>query len=601
MPFHTVKDIQEAVKTKEEELLRLWNRMDNDFDLLTLKDYVPKGPSGKARQGYEGYTSSAPLNIFNKIMEGLNRASLSIQIKLPESATEEQRKAASLGELFLFGGLAAIDRALIKKRQPTLRTSVGHFICNRGWYSLRALVYVPKGEKETVFDVKPWDSRHVTSEDGANGLLWAAYTNVRSKGTIWSEYGIEIKGKTAQVTDWWDEETNSVIIDNEFGKTPTPHSIGHVPVLIGPVGSMPTMQGKDYLSAIEFQGESVWAASRKLYEMKNKYTSWVMDVAKKAVAGSLVHYSQDGTKKIEGDPFETFKVIPAVFGKELIDPLKLPQMAPEAAAALATIDRDLQESTLPSPFAYGGTDQPLSGRALSILADATRSVFSPRTEAMARVYTWLCEELLAQFATKKGIKPSELTGFDASNEFFQVTVKPKEVNTNWFLSITVEPKLPRDLAEDIASALAVTQRRGPDDIPLMSKATARETHLMIRDPDAEEAKVLAEMGKGLPPIMAAEIAKALKKQGEDDLAEEVTALLRPGAMSGGGGAAPGGQPQGGAPQLDPRVIEAVVQALMQSGQPELAEALLQGLGISAPGGQPGAEAVAPGPNGTGSL
>ena len=125
-------------------------------------------------------------------------------------------------------------------------------------------------------------------------------------------------------------------------------------------------------------------------------------------------------------------------------------------------------------------------------------------------------------------------------------------------------------------ALAATQKRGPEDIPLMSKQTARENILQIRDPDAEEDKVLEEMGKALPPIVIVNIAAALKRRGKDELAEQIVALLSPKA---GVGAQ--------APPLSPQLVEAIVKALVTSGQPQLAEALLKelGVGVQPPQGQ----------------
>ena len=115
-----------------------------------------------------------------------------------------------------------------------------------------------------------------------------------------------------------------------------------------------------------------------------------MDIQERAVVGSQKVRSKDGKKTLMGDPYLTFTQI-TLAQDEDVEPMELPKAPPETAAILGIVSQDLQQSTLPYPLAYGGTQQGLSGRALGILSEATRSVYSHRTEAMTRVYRWLCE------------------------------------------------------------------------------------------------------------------------------------------------------------------------------------------------------------------
>jgi len=562
--FDTEAEITTAIKDKESDLSALYDRMVEDFDLFTMTEYEPKDDAGTVRKGYQSYTTSQPRNFFDKVLDGLNRAELTIQIMLPEKATKDEQEKASDGELYLFGALNAIDRRLAQRGEPPLRESLGHFMCLRGLFGVRVLVYVPSGKDETIFDVVPLDPLHLTWETGPEGLIWAAYKRKATKAQIQSEYEVEIKGKDAEVIDFWDTERNGVLIEDVFAKRPTVHNIGHVPILIRFIGSMPTMSSKDFASTIEYQGDSVWSACRKLYEPYNKYVSTVMDKHVASTTGSLLHWSEDGANKIEGDPYRTHKIVPLVYGKEDLKPLVLPASPPEAGAILAIISNDIQQSTLPYPLAYGGTQQAMSGTALSVLSDATRSVYSPRTGAMAQAYTWICEELLKQFV-QKGNKTVELQGYK-EDDFFYVKAGPETINPDWFVSVRVEPRMPRDEEKEIMMALAATQKRGPEDIPLLSKQTARENILMIRDPASEENRALSEMGKALPPIMATNIAAALKAQGENDLAEQVMMLLRP------------TPPKQGGTQLPPKLVEAIVAVLTKVGEKELAAGFLQALG-----------------------
>jgi len=560
--YDTEKEIIEVIKGKEGELEDLRTRMDADFDFVTLKEYVPKDDSGNTREGYNAYTSSAPKNFFDKVLDGSNRAEASLQIKLPEKATEKERKAASVGELYLFGALNEIDRTMRARGEPPLRQQLNFFIGSRGWVSLIALVYLLK--EETVFDVQVWDPLHVTWERGPNGLLWKANKRKATKAQIKAEWDVDIRGKDAILINFFDEERNSVIIENSFAKSPKEHNIDHVPGFVGSVGSMPTMQMKDYSSTMEYRGDSVWASSRGLYEPRNKNISRLMDIQDRAVVGSIKHYSKRGDKAIPSDPYRTWQEIKlSVDDAEELSALELPKAPPETAAIDQILNQDIGQSTLPYPLAYGGTKQAMSGAAFGILAEGTKSVYSPRIELLDQSYIWLCEELLSQFAVK-GAKPVDFRGYKPDGDFFTVKAKPKDIDPKWFVHVSFRPKMPRDRESEIMMSLAATGKRGPEDEPLMDYQTAREDILQLRDPDAVKDKILEQKAMSLPPIMITQIAKALKARGaEEDLIRDVLMLLSP-------------QTAQRQPQLPPELLQAAVEALSMNPETQgIAQAIIQ--------------------------
>ena len=166
--FTDAGDILKAVKYQQAEMEDLRIRMEDDFDVYKLTEY-------SAKSGYESYTSTAPKNFFDKILDGVNRAALTINIRTDEGAKEDERDDANQGELFLIGALNDIDRRARFRREKALRRNIAFMACLRGWIALRCLVYIPEGEKNTIFDVLSWDPMHVTWEDGPGGLVWAAY------------------------------------------------------------------------------------------------------------------------------------------------------------------------------------------------------------------------------------------------------------------------------------------------------------------------------------------------------------------------------------------------------------------------------------------
>ena len=517
------EDIMLAIKAKQSEMEALRTRMDEDFDIYRQDEY-------EAKAGYESYTSTAPKNFFDKILHGINQANLTINIKTQENADRAERDAANSAELYLIGALNDVDRINRKKRVKALRRALGFMACLRGWVAIRCLVYVPKGEKDTIFEVSVWDMMHVTWEDGPKGPLWIAYQRKATRAQVHAEYGVVIGKADAMITDFWSEEKNCVILDSgEFLKDPVDHGIGHVPAWIGNVGDMPDIQTKDFegagsqsINTLEFQGESVWTTPKGIIEPRNRYISQLMDTAKRAVAGSLVHKSKNGKKKIKGDPYASFIEIP-ISEDEEITPLVLPSAPPETAAILSVFDHDWQSSTLPYPLSYGGTSGAAeSGRALAIRIDNTRSAYSPRTSLVQEAYQWLCEELLTQFANPaRKTKKIQLHGNDPkTEEYFVNEYKPSELKRDWIVEVKVEPRLPRDQETEINMALAAS-RGDQQNPPILSMRTVRKDIIQTPNPDLEDDRVLVQQGKMLPPIQMRLQADAMQRAGDEEGAQLV--------------------------------------------------------------------------------
>ena len=589
--------IMDAIKVVQNEFEGLRVRFQEDFEQgYQLKKYEPK-------PGYESYTSSAPKNFFDKIVDGVNRAALTIHVNTGEDAQEDERADANEAELFIEGALNHIDRLGRKTRQKALRRQLAFFSSLRGWIVMRALVYVPKGKTETTFDVKVWDPMHVYWEDGVNGAIWVAHQRKATRSQIHSEYGVKIEGTDGMVTDFWTEDQNMVLVDTTWLKEPTDHNIGHVPVFVGNVGDMPDIQNKDFSgdnigvhNTLEYQGESVWTAARGVIEPRNRYISQLMDTAKRSVAGSLVHKSPKGDKKIKGDPYASFQAIPIEDG-ESIEPLELPTAPPETAAILGLLDHDWQQSTLPYPLAYGGTAAAESGRALAIRIEATRSAYSPRTHLLREAYQWLSEELLSQFANKAiGNKKVELYGDNPMTDtFFRSGYTPTDIKPEWIVDVIVEPRLPRDEQVEIEMAIAASTPRAEGRQPLMAVSSARKQIMKLKNPDLEEQKVLAEEGKEIPPIKYRRMAAAVEEQGDPEGAMLIMEWLEGEEMKnrqalareGGGGAAPqapAAQPTQTAPPSEDEmiIVEAVMNALIEYGREDLAQELAGALDGTTP-------------------
>lgn len=558
----------------------LVQQIDTDFDLFTLKPY-------EYEQGHQSYTSPKPLNDFDKVLTGINKASLTWNIAVPEDAPEEERNAANKGEQILTGILNQADEQLSENGEPPLREGLGWFGCARGAVGVLCLIY-PDDEKNTVIDIRYADVLHMAWEKGHNGLNWWSYEYTMSKIEAQERYNKEVKSDTVRIIDFYTRKINAVVLvdgttedGKQFVKEPVPHGLDHVPAWIEFAGSMPSVYNRNHELQLKYRAKSVWTSSRGIYEPFNKQVSFIMDTAEKSVAGTLLFESEDGTRGIKGDPWEAWQVIRIKKDKENIRPLEPPKVPAESAAILDILDKDLNQSTVPYPIGYGLDPQAHSGAALSMINDNTRSIYDPFSSLLERAYKWLCKEILIQFKAK-GQKIT-LKGFNSDGKFWTVDASPDDIMDGWYINVKCEPKLPRDEAAELQMALAATQGRPPYGRPLISDYTAREKIIKLQNPDSEDKRIEEEtvkrMIEQIPQIQVRRLAMELANQGDLEGAKELLASVpspqggqpqpgqpQPGAMQG----QPPPQGAGGIPQVNPQQLEqlAMLAAKMQAeGKP----------------------------------
>jgi hypothetical protein len=569
---YTADEIVKMVDKKRDSTAysEMFDQMDEHFDLFALKEYKPEA-------GHQSYTSPKPKNDFLKVFSGVNKASLTWNIALSETAPEDERNAANRGEEILTGILSQVDEDMSSNGEPPLRQGAAWFGCGRGAVGIKCLIYVDD-KKEQVIDIQALDPLHMTWEKGKDSLNWGANEYVISKMEAQERYGIEITEEdgTARLIDFFTRKMNAIVLSygttkekrvNEFVKKPTPHGLDHVPMWIEFSGGMPTVYNKNFEMQLKYRAADVWGSSAKIYDPFNKQVSFILDTAEKSVAGTLVYETEHGNKQIAGDPFAAWKVILTKTGEKL-SALEPPKVPPESGIILGIIDKDLAQSTVPYPIGYGLDPQAHSGSALAMINDNTRSIYDPFTSLLERSFKWLCKEILIQFKNK-GQKIT-LRGFNQHDKFFTLDANPDDIKDGWYIHVKCEPRLPRDEAAELQMALAATQPRPPFNRPLVSDYTAREKIIKIQNPDAEEKRIeeqqVRRMIEQAPQIQIRKMALEMVKKGDIEGAKEFMAMM-PNPQQGQGQGQGGGQPQGGeVPQGQP--MPQGGQGGMQQGQPQ---------------------------------
>ncbi len=526
----SLKDKTKIVKLVDEkatELNPLYERFEEYYRRITSYRFVMPVEGGKAGGEYDNFTTNKPKTLIKKVTNTLARAPLHIQFTIDDD-NEVNRKAKNNAERFHYGIINLANENFANKLLPTLQSQMSYNASLYGWYAERAFINL--GEDGCgVPRVAVWQMIGVTWGMGKNGLAWGNHkTRIRANDAR-AEWGKSIEGffntkkrqipdwysssKNGYVTkyDWWDEETNSIIIEKNWAKPPTEHLLKHVPILIVVSGNAPppeTLTGEP--DDIKYWGQSVLDDNMLGYDQFEKQMTYRQTMVAEGVHAPMGIWSPKGKKELERSPFGKGRVIQFDSDtKEDAKPLTTPSTPDDADGVLAVIDDELMIGG--AARVLHGIDAPGgSGRRAGILgAFAAESLLSAPKEAVERGIAWLGRELLNQYGegSFKGLK---LRGEDWKNEKFNVDLKPSDVKGEWYPEVKIMPKIPEDKHVKNIDAIALVNNK------LLSKETVRDLDLGVRDSDLEAQKIDREEAMELPPIKIRRWAAAVVEEGGEE-------------------------------------------------------------------------------------
>ena len=585
----------------------LRQRFTNDYRLYRLEDF-------DAGEGYESYTSNEPQTYADKVVSFLTDSELVIRIPY-NNANEEQREVNDTKERFLIGALRSADERLQRRLQPTIRQQFSWYSVIRGWYAGRVLLIKDK-EENTHIDVTPWDPLHTFWGIGAEGIDWACYRIKKTRVEIKAQYGVTIeKGNTnlydqdmgLDVYDYYDGEMNTVLTEGgRVLKKPTKHGAPRCPVFVGCVGLSPPIQDKnvtEFREAIADYGESVYKATRNVYENHNQILSTLLELTARTKKQGLKVKSRDGTKTLEEDPYKAGSEIALAQGED-VEPLGLIEASRDLGMFMQMVAGELQRGSLPHTV-FGELQFQLSGFALNTLRQGIASVINPRIEAIEAVYRHICMLLVDEYLTD-AFESVELSGRSMNRTYFSETITPDVIRKAGDTEISLVTQLPQD--EMTKYAMAQTAREGP--MPLLPDMYIRDRILGLQNAESIDDAIKEQQAeRTLPEAMLHTMMKASEDQGRDDLAQmymgELMFLMRQkmfdrqaqqaqqeGMMGGTGAPQPGGgippevlpDAAMGGPQRPPVPPQGGMRAPGQP-RPGAGDAeRLAGMGLFGPGG-----------------
>ena len=574
IPIPTPSQITALVDSQELYLEPLRSRMESDWALMTLKEF-DAGP------GYRSYTSNEPMTYFDKITSSLASGKLQIRYPVSKSRREKREKEAA-AERFHIGILKANDERLLRLGHPRLLDALAGFICLRGWYCGRATLVKDSLTGEAYPDIMPWDPMEVTWGMGPKGLRWICHKAKKTYAEILEQYGIDANPMSGQtpsesaqtyftsqakdsspgvdVYDWLDETYNMVVINGEFAKPPTPHGASRVPAFFGAVGSLPLIRSRtqDSPTNLVHQGESIFAANRRIYEKVNLVLSTMLQLVALSRDQAMILYSLDGTKTLKNNPSLEGSVVPLSTSDKL-EIMPLLEMSRDTGAFLGLLSAEVQRGALPYSV-YGQLAFQLSGYAVNLLKQATESPLLPRQQAIQNCIWQITDIIGPQFASR-AFADIRLRGYGQNREWFDEQFGPEMLIGLPSAEVKLTPSTVQDQLQNMQ--LAKLASEGP--WPALPWRVIWDEILGMQDTDSIADAIKEQVSERLlPTATLMTLMQAAEKQGRPELAMlYYRELIMQGIM---GGPNQPGSPQnngdGGGGGFSPEVLPGPAQ-----GQP----------------------------------
>ena len=521
-----ITPILEKVDRKENALDKRFRWMDHDYNHGWRLDAFKPLPSEGVRP-QDIYTSNYPKVLNTRTSGAIGFAERIIRVE-DDADNQEFRDQNNSYERLAIGMLENGDERLADSVKPPLQGGAAWMATVRGaWIAARS-VLIKDEEGETIEDIWPIDQRGLVYEPGTGEPLWAAIVTERSKQSIRDDYpgfkfegeqgGIDDEDELARVVDYYwttkDKPTktedgeeipgrkrrmNAVIIDRQFAKKPTDTFAVNFPIVIRLIGNNPGVsnftikdntEGKREINGIEDVGDSMYTPLRETVPNINRMRSYRQALTHKAVQGTLLVESKDGTKELDQDVFEDGAEIQiSTDNNEKISLLEVAQLTQDSTLLEQAYLADQNNAGI-SQQRLGNFPGPVSGSALRIVGQSDNDVIAPFLEAVQSLIKGVIDNLGKQFETGR-YKPIKVRGKARGGVPFNTVIKPEDIKGHGVLSVELAPSQPEDEIERWQTAQVAAQVDPATGLGLVSPQYAAEKIAKVQDWDLEKTRQFA--------------------------------------------------------------------------------------------------------------
>ena len=508
-----IERILNKVDRKEQVFEKRTAFMDSDYEWGWKNiPFVPMPTEGITIK--DAVTTNFAKVLARKVSNGVGYAERIIRV-LDDADNEEFRDKNNAYERWCVGVLEMADERLQSggMNSTVQGESAWNAVVRGGWIGTRA-VLIKDAQGETIPDIVPVDPRNLVYEKGRGEPLWAAIITQRAKQDIRDEYprfrfGIENNvqhhddddDELARVIDYyWTEDgkrMNCVIIDGQYAKKPTDTFAVNFPIVIRLIGNNPgvmnyslkdTIDGTREIPGIEDVGDSIFAALRHVIPQVNRLASYRMALTARAVQGTLIVKSRDGTKELDQDAFSSGAELGlSTDNDEDIGLLPISQLTSDAGQLEGELRLDESNAGLSDP-ALGRLTSPVSGAALQILSQADNEVVAPFLKAVESMLAGVLDNLGRQYETGR-YKDIEVRGKTHTDQPFNKVIAPDDIKGHNLLSVELRQTQPQDDFALWQAAQVASQVDPSTGTALVSKQYAATKIAKVQDYDLEKRRM----------------------------------------------------------------------------------------------------------------
>ena len=508
-----IERILNKVDRKEQVFEKRTAFMDSDYEWGWKNiPFVPMPTEGITIK--DAITTNFAKVLARKVSNGVGYAERIIRV-LDDADNEEFRDKNNAYERWCVGVLEMADERLQSggMNSTVQGENAWNAVVRGGWIGTRA-VLIKDAQGETVPDIVPVDPRNLVYEKGRGEPLWAAIITQRAKQDIRDEYprfrfGIENNvqhhddddDELARVIDYyWTEDgkrMNCVIIDGQYAKKPTDTFAVNFPIVIRLIGNNPgvmnyslkdTIDGTREIPGIEDVGDSIFAALRHVIPQVNRLASYRMALTARAVQGTLIVKSRDGTKELDQDAFSSGAELGlSTDNDEDIGLLPISQLTADAGQLEGELRLDESNAGLSDP-ALGRLTSPVSGAALQILSQADNEVVAPFLKAVESMLAGVLDNLGRQYETGR-YKDIEVRGKTHTDQPFNKVIAPDDIKGHNLLSVELRQTQPQDDFALWQAAQVASQVDPSTGTALVSKQYAATKIAKVQDYDLEKRRM----------------------------------------------------------------------------------------------------------------
>jgi hypothetical protein len=482
------KPKREQIQTLVQRATEFWSlrdqRMDEDLALYRMSE-IPQGEG-------EVVIRNIPWVLVEKASSILSKQLPSIDTVPPDNRL---REAAQAVEDFLRYAWEVWDRRWMQALHGPLLRDIAHFLCLRGWVTIRISYNADAPAGELPVDLYVCDPRQVYPQLGANGLRYVVHRYWATVGEIldeWPEAEKALQGRdeedivevVAYYDDWW----HTLEVDGIEIKPPTEHGYGFVPWIVATgLGAPIRATTRDQLHWTQEVGVSIFHGIKRAYRQLNRLISQLAtEVARVANPPTVYYYDPARPENPQPIKLSAGATNFLYFDRERVEVLQVTPNPANAAPVMQALLEDVEKGGLPGVLWGVGQG---SGFALTLQTDAAMDTLHPLTRVLEQVIEQVNQRALELIRDLHDgpvgyLVRDPLTGrLVAGNAITPDLVAAVGTRT----VVRFRKVAPRDRVQMAQLAALLTDKK------LISLETARDEFLGIENPQRENERVLADL------------------------------------------------------------------------------------------------------------